>query len=380
MTPAGIIAAGGPGRWWAWAASRMTGATAAGEHPQAPDLPVPVGGSSTHNTFDGTARTVIQAGSVGQLHVHQHGDAPDDRPWLRALWTRAEPDRAVVELRYLHDPGSSRLDAFLIVRCERPDRNAAADAADRLRSDLSTTRAEPVTSDRTLSGILSPFQPHSDGLVEIRKPLRAARTTRGDSGNPWLAAVIPWRRGNGERDPLWRDLAALPFRSMLSVGLTPYRIGPGIRKLLADRAAMLARLASPGPSLTYSVYGGSQPADQFAVHAHPLLMDAVGRYADIAFQIRVSVAAAGPLPEQFAELVAAAISPPGTGFAGAPAAVVRPGPQERDTAWRNVTALNFDPLPAAHLQGHAPEAIGELERTLGALADIDEAAAAFRLP
>jgi hypothetical protein len=368
---------------------RLERGEAAGEPPQTPDLPVPVAGTSTYNTFGGTATTAIQAGAIGALHLHESGDRGerdlDVRPWLRALWTRAEPVRAVVELRYLHDPGGRHLDAFLIVRGDHPDRSGAVEAAGRLRHDLQAGMpmgvvAEPVTSDSMLQAVLSPFPADPAGLVEIRKSLRAARTTRGDTGNPWLAAVVPWRRGDGAWDPLRRQLAALPFRAMLSVGLLPYRIQPGLRKQLADRAATLAKLASPGPSLTYSVYGGAQPADPFAVHAHPLLVDAAGRYTDIAFQIRVSVAAAGPLPEQLAELVAYAISPPETGFAGAPAAVVRPGPHEWDTAWRNVTALNFDPLPAAHLQGHAPEAIGELERTLGALADIDEAAAAFRLP
>jgi hypothetical protein len=385
----GVIVAGGPQRWWAWTALRLASGGPADEAPQPPELPVPVAGASTYNTFGGTAGTAIQAGAIGALHLHGGADRgerdPDIRPWLRALWTRLEPARAVVELRYLHDSGRPQLDAFLIVRTDHPDRSGAVEAAKALRHDLLAgmpprVLAEPVTSDNTLQAILAPFPPDPAGLVEIRKSLRATRTTRGDTGDPWLAAVVPWRRGDGAWEPLRGELAALPFRAMLSVGLTPYRVQPGLRKLLADRAATLAKLASPGLSLTYSVYGGAQPADPFAVHAHPLLVDAAGRYTDIAFQIRVSVAAAGPLPEQLAELVASTISPPDTGFAGAPAAVVRPTPQERDTAWRNITALNFDPLPAAHLQGHAPEAIGELERALGSLADIDEAAAAFRLP
>lgn len=59
---------------------------------------------------------------------------------------------------------------------------------------------------------------------------------------------------------------------------------------------------------------------------------------------------------------------------------VRPSPEELYLAWNNVTGLGFAQLSAAALQGHAPEAIGDLERTLGAIVDIDEAAAAFRLP
>jgi hypothetical protein len=322
------------------------------------------------------------------VHIHDGGHngdtepGPDDRPWLRALWQRAEAARAVVELRYLHDPASACLDAFLLVRTERADRHAALDAAWRLRDDLMSglparVLAEPVGSDAELSGICTPFSPDPGGLVEIRKPLRVDRTTRADLGNPWLAAVLPWQWDNRSRVPLWRDLAGLPFRLLLSVGLIPYRIGPALRRLMADRATMMATLASPGPSLTHTVYGRPQPADQFAAQVYPVLTDAIGRYTDIAFQVRVSLAADRPLPAHLAERVADAISPRGPGVG---AVAVRPDPREGEIAWRNVTALNFDPLPTAHLQGCPPDAIGELERTLGAIADIDEAAAAFRLP
>lgn len=89
-----------------------------------------------------------------------------------------------------------------------------------------------------------------------------------------------------------------------------------------------------------------------------------------------------PPPEHLAAAVVEAVSPgrPDQGIAGAAAVAVRACPGELDTAWANVTALNVDPPPAAHVPGHAPEAVGELERALGAIVDVDEAASAFRLP
>jgi hypothetical protein len=71
---------------------------------------------------------------------------------------------------------------------------------------------------------------------------------------------------------------------------------------------------------------------------------------------------------------------PDAGLADAPATVVRPHGNEILTAWRNFARLDFDPLLTAYCQDLPVEAIGAIEHTLGAIASIDEAAAAFRLP
>ncbi|MPZ82482.1 MAG: hypothetical protein GEV28_19605 [Actinophytocola sp.] len=96
----------------------------------------------------------------------------------------------------------------------------------------------------------------------------------------------------------------------------------------------------------------------------------------------MSLAAERPLADHVATAVAESISPrlAGGGMAGAPAVAVRPAAAELETAWRNMTGLDFTPLPTAHLQGCAPDAVGDVERTLGSIVDIDEAAAAFRFP
>ena len=94
----------------------------------------------------------------------------------------------------------------------------------------------------------------------------------------------------------------------------------------------------------------------------------------------MSVAAQRPVPGVLAELVADTISArTANGFAGAAPVVVRPAPADLGTAWHNVTALNFAPL-SAYDQGNPAGAVDELARVLSAIVDVDEAAAAFRLP
>lgn len=105
---------------------------------------------------------------------------------------------------------------------------------------------------------------------------------------------------------------------------------------------------------------------------------AVRRYADQPFQVRVSLAADGPVSDVLAQWVADTVSP-GDGVTVGPAVVVRPSADELRTAWCNVTTLGFAPLPVAHLQGLPADAVGDLERTLGAIADVDEVAGVFRL-
>lgn len=376
----GIVVDGGPGQYWAWAALRLLPAAAV-TGPPAPAVPV----GRAHNVVEGYVGKLVQAGSVGAIHLHDHVGAParDDRPWLRSLWELADATGAVVELRQVNNPGTARVDAYLVVRTESPDGWLAAEAAARLRHDLAATlpvhlATRPVVREDELLSVLVPCRPHPAGLAEIRKAVTAARSVR--AGGPWLTAVTPWR-GGGSWEPALAELAALGFRAAVSVAVMSYRVGPGLRRLLADRAAATATLATPGTSLT-SVYGGPQPPDQFAVAAAPVVAAAVGRYTGAAFQVRVSLAAEGPLPPRFAAAVAGAISTgaPAAGIAGAPAVVVRPTAAELPVAWRNVTGLNFEPLPVAHCQDNPPEAIGEVERVLGAIADLDETAAAFRLP
>ncbi|HEU5470937.1 MAG TPA: hypothetical protein VFV67_09820 [Actinophytocola sp.] len=384
MSRTGAVTARGADSWWAWAASRIVPAAASPGGDSGAPQPVPA--TTVHNEHSGSADNVVQAGQIFG-GVHFHGDrrpVPDDSPWLRSCWAPLAAAGAAMEMRYLTRPGDARLGAFLIVRAEAHNEETAERQVVALRSQLGTMPghviATPVTDEAETHAILEPFRPHTNGIAEIRKRLTTHRTDRDDAPHPWLATVTPLTYQHQPWTALWSELAGLPFHTALSVGLVPYPIGPGLRSRLAAMAADLARLAQPGPSPT-AVWTVPRPPDAFAAAALPLISDAVRRYTDRAFVIRISVAAERPLPGILPELVASTISP-ATGthaFVAAAPVVVRPEPADKPIAWHNFTALNFAPL-SAYDQGNPPEAVGELERALSAVVDLDEAAAAFRLP
>lgn len=376
-TSAGILVDGGHAGWWAWAGLRIV--------PQVRGAGAPAAATGYYgqNQVLGNVGKLVQAGNINTVNLHGvHDDTlPPDRAWLRALWEIAAPSGAVVELRQLH--GSGRVECFLLLRVAGTTRTAALESAWHLRERLTTTVpghvvASPVVDDVELGMVLQPFHPDPDGLLEIRKPIAVGRAARAGVG-PWLAAVAPWRGGSWRR--LLDRMSTVDSRVMLSIGLLPYRIGEGARRVLADRAGVMAALAEPAAS-SVTVYGGARPPDQFAVAARSLAAGAVARYAGDVFQVRVSLAADRRLREDITAAVVDGISPSGSGLglAGASAVAVRPAVGEWDTAWSNIAALNFDPLPVAQVQGHSPDAVGDVERLLGAIADVDEAAAAFRLP
>ncbi|WP_051114714.1 hypothetical protein [Actinokineospora enzanensis] len=386
MTRAGLVIAGDASRSWVWAASRIGPAATAVVGSPTPEPP-PAPPFGVHNVQSGPARSVVQTGQVfGGLHIHGHETAqvPDDSAWLRSCWEPLVDANATVEIRYLNRPGESCVDAYLLVRAEgpEPDRTEqlVADLRDHLAVLPAHATATPVTDDAETLRVLDPFRPDSAGILEIRKRLTSRPTRRDDAHHPWLTAVTPFVRQHRPWEPLWSALAGLPFRAMLSIGLRPYRVGPGLRAHLAQRATDLSRLARPGPSTT-AVWRVARPADEFAAAAYPLATDALHRYTDHAFLFRASIAAEQPVPGLLAELAADTVSARAAdrGFAGAGPALVRPHPAEFPTAWRNITSLDFTPL-AAEAQGAPPEAVDEVARHLLAIVDLDEAAAVFRLP
>jgi hypothetical protein len=388
----GIVVAPSHDGWWAWSALRIVPAASAPERPGQPDLAgrQPVD-QRVFNQMSGSAETVVQAGEIGAVHIHQlPAVAPDDTPWLRAAWDtvlRGGAGEAVIDLRYLHEVDPQRLTAFLVVRTRSADRQTAISQAVDLRTNLAGPLrqdivAVPITVDAVVRGVLAPLAPDPAGLVEIRKRITVARTSRGDAGSQWLAAVTPLHNSRPSLDSLWTTVAAMRCRVLLAVRLTPLSIGHGMRAHLTARAQEFARLARQGPSPT-GVFSQPRPADPFAVAAQPLFADAVGRYTDRAFHLGITLASDSRVPNELAELVANLVSPkvPGTGFAGDPPVVVRPmSHDEHATAWRNVTSAAYQPLPVAYLQGHPPGSVGPVEWRLSEIADVDEAAAAFRLP
>jgi hypothetical protein len=194
--------------------------------------------------------------------------------------------------------------------------------------------------------------------------------------------VTPLTGGTTSWQNIWANLAAFPAPALLSVSLRPFRIGPGLRAHLAERAREFARLAVPGPPPN-PTWPMPRPADPFAATARDLFTSAVDRYTERAFAIRVSLAASVAMSDDAAQLLAYTISPPrtGVGFVGDAPVPVRPRtPEHAMTAWRNITALNGDPIGPVEPDGVPAQSIGDAARALVSTADIHEAAAVFRPP
>ncbi|WP_285608684.1 hypothetical protein [Actinokineospora globicatena] len=366
-----MVVAGRDAQWWAWAASRVMPAT--GAH-----LP-PLGDPRTRNEHSGPAGLVVQVGQLtGGLHVNDRpASAPDDSGWLRSAWSHLAG--SVMEMRYLAGPGC--VEGFLLVRSEGTSGEEAEKRVVDLRAALQVmpghAHAVPVTDEAETRRVLAPVRPQG-GVVEVRKRVTTHRTGRVDADSPWLAAVTPLRYRRVEWAPLWAAMADLPFRTMLSVAVSPFAVGPGLRSHLAARVAEFGRLARQGPPPT-GVWSAPRSPDGFAVAALPLVTDAVRRYTDRVFLTRVSLAGEEPVPGVLAELAAETMSPreANRGFLGASPTVETLDHADSATACHNLSTLNFAPTSAP---GVPSEAIGEVERVLSSITDIDEAAAVFRLP
>ncbi len=388
----GILTAGSPGSWWAWAGARI--APAQSSQPAPPAMPAPPRPAPVSVTqgqyFAGTATNVVQSRDIhGDIVFNigeQRSTPPDLLPWLGGVWQSCVDIGATVELRLLNQSDRT-LSAYLLCRTTASDRSTAVTTAARLRDALSPaiphTVANPITSQSRLSAVLQPFTPHHQaGIVEIRKRITVARSIRTDTKPPWLVAVTPLVGGTTSWQAIWDNLAAFAAPALLSVRLEPIRIGPGLRWHLAERAREFARLAVPGPppNPTWPV---PRPADPFASAAKNLYTSAVGRYAERAFGIRVSLASSAPVPDDVAHLLANTISPPqpGVGFTGDAPMIIRPRTQEHAmTAWQNITALNADPIGPLAPDGVSEESIDDVARALVTTADMHEAASVFRPP
>lgn len=390
----GVLTAGGPHSWWAWAGAQLTLA----RPPAGPAVPEPVRPApapapapalpSQHisGTITGPAlQTRDIHGNVVINLGEQRAAGPDLLPWLGALWQACADTGAAVELRLLNNADHT-LTAYLLWRAAAQEQSAALAAVTRLRDSLSAAlpqvTATPVLATSRLGAVLEPFVPHQSGIVEIRKRVTVARSTRTDTPIPWLAAVTPLAGGGTSWQPVWAKLAAFAAPALLTVRLEPFRIGPGLRAHLAEWASEFARLAVPGPPPN-PTWPKPRPADPFAATARAEFASAVDRYIERAFRIRISLAASVAMTDDLAQLLANTISPPrpDTGFLGDAPTIIWPGsPEHAMTAWRNITALNADPIGRVAPAGFPEDSVGDVARALTTIADIHEAASVFRPP
>jgi hypothetical protein len=332
------------------------------------------------------------APAAGIDATRAYSDVPEERRWreaaeAEAAWLRGQLATAagrgtvgpVFAVRYVNERTDGLLDAYLLWRTQGADGDSASAAASAAGRTLAAVprhlAGAPLARPEEITRALRPFAPHASGLAEVRKALTAARTLRADAGTGVLVAIGSFAVGGRSWEPLWAQLAELPFPAMVTISLTALTVTPQTSAVFRQVADAYARLARPGPAVT-AVYGRPAAPDSFAAQAATSYADMARRYVNGVFTTSITVASAQQPPPMLAETLAGLVSAPG----GWPAVVLRPGPGENHTMWGVISMLNMDPLPVSALQGIPPEALPDPLRVLGALADADEAAALFRLP
>jgi hypothetical protein len=225
--------------------------------------------------------------------------------------------------------------------------------------------------------------------------VRAVREGGGGRFHRDLAILVPpfsSRRVSWE--PALRELARLPFRAVLSIGFAPFNATPAFRLRLnelareyADLAALAGRSAAAPEGR--SAESGLQAFDAFAAQAAAGYETYGGKYTGAAFQVRMSLAAEGPLSDGLGQDFAALLSgprpatreEPGSKRVGAERGVaIRPPAHERAAAWSNFATLGAAWLADTYRRGLPDEEFGAAERTLMTLVDVEEARSVLHFP
>lgn len=321
------------------------------------------------------------------------GSAPEpggqERSWLSGQWS-AEPWR--MEIRYATEgrsarrPGAAPLTVTLLGQVHSSDAHRLSEAARALGGRLLSAPGGVVAGPLDEDGIREALAPvplaqavqrhggieeavaaESLGLVEIRKRVESGVLVRPEAPEP-LGVAFPRLAGGDRRwEPVWEELGGQPCPTVLGVCLEPYPVGSsafqaGLRKLHAAYQTMATpRLPSP-------VFGRALEPDPFAQRAVAYYEDALRRYTERAYRLRLSLAAAGPTPLGLAELLADTLQ----------AVVTTPHPSEKATAWGNIAGLGRTWLDRTYQM--VPRDLGPVERVLSDLVDPAEAAAVFRFP
>ena len=306
-------------------------------------------------------------------------------------------DNTSIHLRWSADPRRELQELSVLGVTSATSDLTVTLAAERTRSRLARLPnhvvGKPITSRDELLRRMSPFTPHPQGMVELRKRWLVDKRSRPDVEWPYYLSV-PWLRENVELN--WPQLLAAlnTFRApvCLDVALKSVPISPSFRAALNYRATTYARLSREGelPPDT-GLWNDSRrlTPDAAAITAEALYSDAVHRYANDAFTMRVSLVSPTALGDDFVLLVRDVLSPAETndqrGFrtaqlTGSALNAVRPANSYESTTF----TANFERL-SAEPWGHPalpPEAEHEYQQVqlLADLADVREAATVFRFP
>ncbi|SER33250.1 ATP-binding protein [Microlunatus flavus] len=359
----GVAVDGSAQTWWAWVGVEITAAT---------DL-------SQLNEFRrmdrGAAQQTLLDADRSYLAAQLGGLGACEFRWISR---RVEP---TVRLYVLGRTRSGTRESVL---------QQAASARARMLDLPRHVRGRALTSGE-LAAVRDPSEV-SSGLAELRKRWIVEKAQRSDFKRPFFTSV-PWLREApaASWDALLRVLAELPATTMLSVGLEATSLPPNFSSLVTWYAAEYRRLCQPGERPGVGIFTESVPLgpDPGALTAATLFDDASQRYRDQGYDLRLTVASAGPVPADLlavvSEVLGAAESSSG-GFrtaqlAGSPLEVIRP----TSGADAKVVLHNLSTL--GHHRWQEPPAgpppamnqIAELQ-PLGRVVDLREATSALRLP
>ncbi len=367
LSAEGVVIAESAGSYWAWHGVRITAAV---------DL---------REVADLTA-----LGRREQLQVILDAD----RAYLAAQLGGESP----VELRWLVVPGQETIRMAVLGKVTAPTRAEACEQALLARRRLATLPSHVIGSEITdrdeLEAFLRPFQPHERGLAELRKRWHVEQAQRPDADWDYYVSS-PWLREVPEA--AWTDLLAALQNARhevaIAVGLQPMVVPAALRRELSARAAAFTHLSHPGKRQAGAgLWQAPQELspDAGAVTAAQLYGDAVHRYGDRAFGLRVSVASSGPLPDVLLTQIRETISPPEattsqglltSHLAGSALEPVRAdaGAQAK-ACWLDFKTLGQAGWGGPLVQPLSAQRQATALQPLGRLVDVREAAAAFRFP
>ncbi|HEY3867673.1 MAG TPA: hypothetical protein VGM10_04965, partial [Actinocrinis sp.] len=299
----------------------------------------------------------------------------DEATWISGQWdTDYTPH---IALRFI-GASSSGTTCVLLGRVYGADPADTANAALRLRRRLAGLPkhvfGHEVVDSAAVRGWLEPFAPHPQGIVEVRRRIRAERPLRPDARVGFYLTVDPFTGAPADsREPLWRALAGQREPVLLDLAFEPCVVPAELTGFLRLLVANYSQLAQPGTYMHPATMAVVRlDPDPFAVTAAPLFAAAAAKYASRAFRMRLTLASPAPLPDALARQL-------GEQIVGPEHTLVRPLLQEAGLAWGNVTSLDLLRWDAQYA-GPMPVALPPNLRLLAELVDADEAAAALRLP
>lgn len=317
------------------------------------------------------------------------------RLWLSQLWS-VTPAGAVEFRWYCSGDGAVSL-ALLgrVSAASEVELQSRAQAAVSLLVDSpSHVETRVVEDDQELLGLLRPFDVHQNGAGDIRKRCVTATPSRPDAGVEYYFAFAPFGGSASDWPRLIESLGSARHPTCISVALRPTQATPEEVNLLLGIASSYRRLGERGQPSGVGIYKKLKEIgpDAFAVDAQHLYQDAARRLQGYGFEMRVSVASAGPLDPGLLTTTAEVVggsertgtdsqtSSASKEFRGTAASISIPiAPDDWQRFKRNFESIGFDewgPHEVWSRPASPPTALQHLVR----MVDLDQAASGAYLP